>query len=292
VQSSLLGSPPYISLELNIASETTVLVELDGVDLTKDDISYVADGTSNTVSILVSLTGIEVIKVSYTGIVSNRFIDLPYRYTQAIIRGLQGIVTADKRYTVKFTRDFTLRDRLDIEDEAVGSIDLKNHHEEWKIFRKEQQFNIDKWQWDKITESIIGYKLASPDVRVPSYERELYDDKYGTDTQYGLGENQTFVNGPLALKSIIAYLIDPEVDFTPIDINVFFANNNFDTNENIIKAMDEIYNTFTFTNVNRMYFSVLNDAFTTKAKYREIFKTSMLALHGIRPFQTAGIFDD
>lgn len=292
VQPSLFGSPPYISLELNIASGTTVLVELDGVNLIEDDISYIAAGTSNVVSILVPLTGVETIKATYIGVASNRVIDLPYRFTQVIIRGLQGIVSADRRYTIRYTRNFTLRDRLDVEDQNVGSIDLKNHHEEWKIFRKEQQFNIDRWQWDKITESIVGYLLNAPDVRVPSYERELYDEKYGTDTQYGLGENQTFVNGELALRSIIAYLIDPDVDFTPIDINVFFTNNSFDTNENIIKAMDEIYNTFTFTNVNRMYFSVLNDAFSTKAKYREIFKTSMVSLHGIRPFQTAGIFDD
>ncbi len=287
-----VGSPPTVSLELNIASGTTVLVELDGVNLIEDDISYIADGTSNTVSILVSLIGVETVKVTYIGVVSNRTIDLPYRFTQVIIRGLQGIVTADRRYTIRYTRNFTLRDRLDVEDKAIGNIDLKNHHEEWKIFRREQQFNIDRWQWDKITESIVGYLLNAPDVRVPSYERELYDEKYGTDTQYGLGENQTFVNGALALASIMAYLIDPDVDFTPIDINVFFANNSLDTNENIIKAMDEIYNTFTFTNVNRMYFSVLHDAFTTKAKYSEIFKTSMISLHGIRPFQTAGIFDD
>jgi len=87
-------------------------------------------------------------------------------------------------------------------------------------------------------------------------------------------------------------LLDPDVDFTPIDINVFFTNNNFDTPENVIISMNEIYNTFTFTNINRMYFSVLKDAFTTKNKYPGIFKTSMISLHGIRPLQTSGIFDD
>jgi hypothetical protein len=56
--------------------------------------------------------------------------------------------------------------------------------------------------------------------------------------------------------------------------------------------MDNIYNTFTVQNVNRIYFSVLFDAFTTKAKYPGIFKTSMVSLHGIRPFQSSGVFDD
>ncbi len=56
--------------------------------------------------------------------------------------------------------------------------------------------------------------------------------------------------------------------------------------------MNTIYNTFAFEHVNRIYFSVLFDAFSLKDKYEDIFKTSMVALHGIRPFQVAGVFDD
>jgi len=287
------GTTQEFPLELLVAENTTIIVEVNGVDLLDSEFTY--SGTSgspyNTVSILVSIADGDVVRISYTGLY-NKPITLPCRFTQAIIRGLQGIVNADNRYTVRFTRDFTLRDRLDVEDENIGELTLKNLHEEWKIFRQEQQFNIDRWQWDKITEAIIGYKLNDPTIRVPSYERELYDEKYDTDTRYGLGEGQAFVNGSLALNSIVTYLVDPSIDFVPVDINIFFENNSFDTAENIISAMDEIYNTFTYTNVNRMYFSVLKDAFTTKAKYPDIFKTSMISLHGIRPFQTSGVFDD
>jgi len=146
--------------------------------------------------------------------------------------------------------------------------------------------------WDKVTEAMVGYLLDDPSIRVPSFEYELYDEKYGTDTQYGLGNNQAFVDGNLAASSILAYLVDPNISFAPIDINTFFTNYNFDTNENIIEAMNAIYDTFAVQNINRMYFSVLYDAFTTKTKYPGIFKTSMVSLHGIRPFQSSGVFDD
>jgi len=166
--------------------------------------------------------------------VYNEKIKLPNRFTQVIIRGLQGIVNADNRYTIRFTRDFTLRDEIDT------------------------------------------YPI----------------DSFGTDTRFGLGDDQAFVDGKLALNSVISYLLDPNVDFTPVDINEFLKNNNFDTNDDIISTMEQIYNTFTYTHVNRIFFSVLHDAFSTKAKYNDIFKTSMVSLHGIRPFQTSGIFDD
>lgn len=243
-------------------------------------------------------TGDEVL-VYYDGITSTPY-TLPYRYTQAIIRGLQGVVTADNRYTIRFTRDFTLRDNLNVENESInpadpsnfGSNELKNFHEEWKIFRKEQKINIDRWQWDRVTEAMVGYKLSDTSVRVPSYERELYDEKYLTDTQYGLDDGQAFVNGKLALATTLAYLVDPTIDFTPIDIDKFFTNHNFDTPDAIVAAMDVIYNTYLYTHVNTIYFAVLMDAFTTKAQYPGLFKTSMLSLHGIRPFHTNGIFDE
>jgi len=288
-----VGSPAEVYyVDLPIAENTSVIVEINGDDVASTDISYTTGAQIITLDASVIVNQSDEVKITYTGVDSNRTITLPSRFTQAIVRGLQGIVNADDRYTIRYTRNFSLRDTLEVENENINGLDLKNAHEEWKIFRQEQQTNIDKWQWDRITESIVGYKLDDPSVRVPSYERELYDEKYQTDTQYGLGTGQAFVKSDLALASILAYLVDPDIDFTPLDINAFFAENSFDTPENIITAMDVIYNTFGFADVNRMYFSVLKDAFTTKAKYPGILKTSMISLHGIRPFQTSGIFDD
>ena len=199
------------------------------------------------------------------------------------------MVQDDRRYVVRFLKDYSLRDSL---NKGSSSLQLKNLHAEWEIFRKEQQYNITRELWDKITESMIGYSLDDPNVRVPALDRDLYDAAYGTDTRFGIGEGQAFTDGPTAIATILAYLQDGDNDFAPVDIDVFFEQYNFDTPENIIEAMNVIYNTFTFTNVNRMYFEVLQDSFAFKSKYEDIFKTSMISIHGIRPFQVAGVFDD
>ena len=225
----------------------------------------------------------EVVEVNGTQVV------LPVRFVQSIIRGLRGLIDDDFRYVIRFTRDFTLRDSL---EHGKTEMELKNLHDEWELFREQQPYHIKRSLWDKITESMVGYTLANSTVRVPSYERELYDQQWETDTQYGLRTDQTFVSSDLATSSILADLKNPDNDFYPVDINVFFENHNFDTDENTIDAMTTIYETFAFEHVNRMFFSVLHDAFSLKSKYPDIFKTSMIALHGIRPFQVGGLFDD
>ena len=216
---------------------------------------------------------------------------MPDRFVQAIVRGLRGIINDDDRYVLRFTRDFSLRDSLEHEQSALQ---LKNSHEEWELFREAQPYHIKRSLWDKITESIIGYKLntTGSTIRVPQYEYELYDEQFNSDTKYGIGDGQTFVDGKLALSTIKSDLENPNNNFYPVDINVFFDTYKFDTSENIIVAMNAIYETFSYEHVNRMFFLVLHDAFSLKSKYKGIFKTSMIALHGVRPFQSGGLFND
>ena len=143
-----------------------------------------------------------------------------------------------------------------------------------------------------MVESIIGYKLTNMSQRVPTLERELYDDLHGTDTQYGLGDEQAFADGELVLASVLAYLKGPDNDFLPIDISIFLETYPMDTNASVIAGMAEIYNTFQYYHVNRIFFETLQDAFSTKSKYPDMFKTSMVSLHGIRVLETAGLYDD
>jgi len=214
---------------------------------------------------------------------------LPSRYNRMILRGHAGLINADNRYVLRFTRDLTLRDTLESPENAPMQ---KNVHTEWELFRENQQSHPRRDLWDKVTESIVGYLLADSTVRIPSRERELYDDVHGTDTRYGLGDGQIFIDGDLAQATILADLNNPDNDFYPTDIDLFFQNYNFDTAENSIALMDRIYNNFAYDHVNRMFHAVLLDAFSKKDKYPEIFKTSMISLHGIRILETAGLYDD
>ena len=96
----------------------------------------------------------------------------------------------------------------------------------------------------------------------------------------------------LALATVLTFLKDPNTDFSPVIIDDFFERNDFSTPAGIEVAMDEIYRSFNAVHVNRIWFSALQDAFTTNHQCREIFKTSWIALHGIRILEVGGMFDD
>lgn len=213
----------------------------------------------------------------------------PYRFTQAIIRGLRGYVDDETRYILRFTRDFTLRDKL-----AFGEspLQLKPYHQEWLMFREQQLSNIPLILWNKITESMIGFLLTDPSTRVPSLARQLYDETNNTSTQYGLGTGQAFCDGPTAIAVITSYLNNPANNFYPLDMDQFFATYNFDTPASCIAIMNQIYNTFNYVNVNQMFFSVLlNAALDVQQNYASLMKTSAIALYGIEILDVAGQFD-
>jgi hypothetical protein len=139
---------------------------------------------------------------------------------------------------------------------------------------------------------IVDTVVVAAPLRVPSLERQLYDASNGTNTQYGLETDQVFVNGGIALASILAYLENPTNTFYPVDMDSFFARNNFNTPTAISTAMLEIYNTFPVSHVNAIWFETLRDALTTKPKYKDLMKTSWVVLHGVRILEVGGGFDD
>lgn len=216
-------------------------------------------------------------------------INLPWRMNRIMFRGLKGSINADRRYTLRFTKDFTLRDNL---DHGIHPIELKNLHEEWKLFRKEQNYIIDKDLWNKITESIIGRKIKNKNVPVPSYERQIYDMNYETETRFGLKEGETFTDGKLAKESILDYLKDRNNDFYPFKVDDFFKRHSFGDDEEVIESMDTIYSLVPYNHVNNMFFSVLHDALSMKHEYPDIIKTSWVSLHSIILLNDQGRFDD
>lgn len=216
-------------------------------------------------------------------------IEMPFRFSQAIVRGLRGYVNVDNRYVLRFTRDFTLRDNLAF---GTSPLQLKDAHQEWLMFREQQLTNVPLDLWNKITEAMAGYLLNDPSSRVPSLSRQLYDESHGTSTQYGLGTGQAFVNGQTAIATVQAYLTDPKNNFYPVDMDDFFDTYNFDTPANCIEIMNQIYNTFSYIHVNAIFFSVLMDALSVQKEYAGLMKTSAIALYGIELLDVAGAFDD
>lgn len=225
------------------------------------------------------------------GSLSEQFYQVPVLYREAIIRKVASYLNDDDRYIVRFNRNFTLRDDIRANGKQMN---LKDKHEEWFMFRREQTSTIPQELWKRLTEAVVGYYVdtTGTQIRVPALDRELYDAQYGTDTRFGLGVDQAFCDKTLGLATILSYLQDPNNDFSPTDIDSFFATNKFDTPANIKSSMDNIYNTFNAIHVNAMWFETLSDALSTRAKYKELLKTSWIALHGIRVLEVGGLFDD
>lgn len=220
---------------------------------------------------------------------ADQFMDVPVLYRQAILRHASSYITDNDRFIVRFTRDFTLRDDLFANGRQMN---LKDRHEQWVLIRENQQNTIHLDLWNRLTESMIGYKLTDSTIRVPSLERELYDAANKTSTRFGLGTDQAFVDKTLAINTVVSYLQNPTNDFYPINIDYFFEMHNFNSPAAIQAAMVEIYNTFPSSHVNAIWFNTLQDALTTKPKYKEIMKTSWVAIHGIQVLEVGGMFDD
>jgi len=84
--------------------------------------------------------------------------EFPYAYNRLVIKGLAGRVQADDAYTLRFTRDFSLRDSLANLDADITEIQRKNIHNEWKLFREKQFEKIDRNLWNEVIESILGFE--------------------------------------------------------------------------------------------------------------------------------------
>lgn len=205
----------------------------------------------------------------------------PLAYRQLVIKNISHYITESDRYMLRFTENLQLRN--DIKSNHLNT-NLKNMHTEWLLFRQFQNNNVDIRLWNKMVDALCGDQV--------SRSRLLYDKLYGTTTRYGLGTDQIFVESSIGLATVLSYLTDPSVDFSPIEINLFFETHQFDTPENIRIAMMDIYNTFGYIHVNTIWFNILHDALALKGNIPELMKTSWISLHGVQAIDINGMFDD
>ena len=94
--------------------------------------------------------------------------EFPFNYNQLIVMAMNDNVAADDAYTLRFTRDFTLRDRL-APGNCIPELSRKNLHDEWTLVREKQFSKIDRDLWNAITESILGFEYDGsplPDLDV------------------------------------------------------------------------------------------------------------------------------
>ena len=216
--------------------------------------------------------------------------DLPARYTQLIIRGLNNYITQNDRYTLRLINDYTLRESLVTQNSQYNynnpgqstPLSLNNVHVEWTLFRQKQFNSVDRVLWDAITSSMVGCQVTNGvpnfNMSLPAQNRILYDSINNATTSYGLEDGQIFMDSRNAINIVNSILNDPSQIFVNIDINNFLSVNNFNTPNNIINLMNSIYSTFDSSNINYIFFECLYYAMSLNLKNKNIFKTSWVAL--------------
>jgi hypothetical protein len=211
-------------------------------------------------------------------------------YNQVIGAGLNQYITEDNTYKVRFTRDSVLRNNPRGEN-------LKNVHTEWTLIRENQTTLIPQQLWDLLTDSACGQNAVGDPV--PSLANVAYDERNGTSIRYGFGTGQTFVDQDLALASIKYAILNTSLTVisqanggqevpNPISfINASNIESLFSTPVTIRQTMSNIWTQAQPQQVNEIFFTVLYDALSENYEFTDIFKTSMIAAHSIRLFNTA-----
>ena len=242
----------------------------------------ITNGLKNCTNPYMILEGLRPPGAGYGLIYGNIFdefgFDLPHRYTQLIVKGLEGRVDADERYTLRFTKNYNLRDELN-----DTSLRRKNVHTEWKLFRELQYNKIDRYLWDRITEAICGYRMTSTrtfdvNITLPSLNRIVYDNAYGSDTRIGLGPEQVFLDASVARRTVRQIVDVAVLELPEGSIKTALIDLDMSSPESTISTMDTLYLVADSTLLNRIFFECLHESFAFKKEYAEIFKTSWVTL--------------
>ena len=207
-------------------------------------------------------------------------------YDACAISGLGTTVTKNDSYKLRFLRDFTLRD--DPEE-----LKLKNVHTEWTLIRQHQSSKIPASLWLALTNSICTQDAAGNPL--PSQTRINYDSKYNTFTRFGFGTGQTFVDGALALTSLLNTVLNTsltiEIGTTSITDYITMFNIDSSTTAESLQAtwfsdpttarntMNQLYSSARASQVNEIFFSVLNDALANNYEFTDLFKTSLITVN-------------
>lgn len=221
---------------------------------------------------------------------TDQFFDVD-SYDQLIIREMGNIITTENRYTLQLTRNFTLRDTVN--DKTLNNpAMLKNVHQEWATFRRQEPHHPPYELWVKATEAVVGYDLLALEddqlLPVPSLDRVLYDNKYGTTTRFGLSPGLAMLDPTLAVNTVLTVINRSSFDCLPIDKYDFLDAHDMTTPQGRKLVMDDIYNTFPSRAVNDIMFELIHDAYTLKSEYPDLFKTSWVAVHGVKLLESKG----
>ena len=207
-------------------------------------------------------------------------------FDSCAISGLGTYITDTNSYKLRFLRDFTLRD-------DPQELKLKNVHTEWQLIRKHQSSSIPKQLWLALTNAICGEDAAGNSL--PSQTRINYDNKYNTFTRFGFEEGQIFVDSSLAITTVLNTILNTTatIQVGAVDIVDYITFMNIDSNTTTASlqstwfsspavsrvTMNKIYSSARASQINELFFNVLDDAIANNYEVADLFKTSLITVN-------------
>lgn len=195
-----------------------------------------------------------------------------------IVKNVGDVVTSDD-YAIQIITDPTIK-----ADKKFNDINEHSVFTEWSTIRKNSLSKVPYELWSKVTESINGQNTDGSSI--PSYARVLFDKANNTFTSYGIGKQQTLGPKELILTTLNDILNSDEFDISPIDKDNFLDLYTFDTVENTTKTMSYMYDRFSASNINEIFFEILNILYVHNNKIEGIMKSSMVTLDCKLTFKT------
>lgn len=208
--------------------------------------------------------------------ISNR--NYKFAFDSCAIAGLGTYVARDNAFKLRFVRNFTLRD--DPEE-----MNLKSVHTEWTLLRRGQSKKVPVELWNLITSAISGVDAFGN--QVPSQSRIEYDNRNGTRTRFGSGSDQIFADSELVKQSVINTILYPKTtlklgarqltDFiTSLDPNK--SEEWFSSPTKSRETMATIFGNARASQINEIFFNVLDDALANNFELTDLFKTSLITV--------------
>lgn len=205
-----------------------------------------------------------------------------YVYDAITVAGLNYVVTKDDTFKLRFTRNFTLRD-------DPNGIDLKDTHVEWSLIRPGQRVKIPEQLWNKMVDTACGKDAAGNTLPAP--RRVSYDERNGTRTQFGFGADQVLAPTDLVSATLLYTILNTKLVDTsgavPVpDYMTFLDFSQSDTwfadATSTRNTLTTIWNQAKVSQINELFFAVLEDICAANYELTDLFKTSRLSAYSIK----------
>lgn len=238
--------------------------------------------TTLVTNLLIAHDGIYAIPqhLKFTNQIDNR----PNRYSTLSIKGLGNEVHGVNSFKLRLNKDPSLRDR----DE---NITLKSVYTEWKLLRKGQIDLIPVELWNTLVDTLAGSTKLNQALPFDTFK--LYDQQHNTKVSYGVDVGQVMTNTKFAIDTVKYTIRNTQVDkyingtFVPDYItyagfDIAQLDNYLSSTPNIRQFMSDLWRFAKTTQVNEIFFAVLEDMAANNLEIDMFFKTSFISLSNIK----------